>query len=151
VTGDRPPTPLSRRLGIRERSRVAVLGAPTRFADLLEPLPAGARIVDMPRKGRCYDVVVVFVHGRNRLVHAFERGRPLMCEDGGLWVCWPKSTSNLAQDVGGGHVRDQGLDAGLVDNKICSIDENWSALRFVVRRGDRSSDQGGAKGCRGGG
>jgi hypothetical protein len=56
---------------------------------------------------------------------------------GGLWIAWPKRASGIATDVGEGEVRARGLAAGLVDNKVCAIDEVWSGLRFVVRVVDR--------------
>jgi len=130
-------TPLPRKLGIKAGHRVALLGAPPGLSALLAPLPEAARLVTRPRAGAGYDVVLGFVSRAGELRRRFERGRSLLSVDGGLWICWPKQSSALATDLREGHVREHGLGQGLVDNKICAIDEDWSALRFVVRLRDR--------------
>jgi len=130
-------TPLAKKLGIREGHRVAVLGGPPHFLGLLDPLPPGVRVRTRPRGGASFDAVVVFARTRSELVRRFARGSALLETDGGLWVAWPKRSSPLAQELAGGDVRAHGLSSGLVDNKICAVDEDWSALRFVVRTADR--------------
>lgn len=130
-------TPLARKLGIREGRRVAVLGGPAHFLGLLDPLPAGVRVRTRPRSGSPFDVVVVFARTRTELARRFRRGDALMDVDGGLWVAWPKRSSSLVTELSGGDVRAHGLSCGLVDNKVCAVDEDWSALRFVVRSADR--------------
>lgn len=132
-------TPLATKLGIREGHRVATLGAPEEFGMLLLPLPPGARLVRAPRGRRCYPVVVGFARSHAEMRRRFARGQELMDVDGGLWIVWPKQTSPLAGDLREGHVRDHGLAAGLVDNKICAVDADWSALRFVVRTVHRAA------------
>lgn len=132
-------TPLPKKLGIKEGSRVALVGAPDRFAEtLLEPLPAGATI-GAPVPGST-DVVVLFVASMADLVERMEQARAWITPAGGLWVAWPKKASGIASDLGENAVRDVGLGIGLVDNKVCAIDETWSGLRFVVRREDRRQD-----------
>ena len=131
-------TPLARKLGIEEGHRVATLGAPAHFRGLLEPLPKGARVrADLRGRGS-YDVLVVFVRSERELRDRFERARARLESDGGLWVSWPKRSSPLATTLRESDVRTFGLSTQLVDNKICAVDEDWSALRFVVRRRDRS-------------
>ena len=130
-------TPLARKLGIEEGHRVATLGAPEHFAALLEPLPAGVRLRSDLRGGGMLDVLVVFVRTPSELRRRFERGRRRLEQKGGLWVSWPKQSSPLATDLRESDVRAHGLAAGLVDNKVCAIDEDWSGLRFVVRLRDR--------------
>ncbi len=132
-------TPLAKKLGIREGHRVATLGAPEGFGMLLDPLPTGACLVRVPRGRRRYPVVVGFARTHAELRRRFARGRELMDVDGGLWLAWPKRSSPLAGGLRGAHVRDHGLAAGLVDNKICAVDADWSALRFVVRTADRAA------------
>jgi hypothetical protein len=132
-------TPLAKKLGIRSGSRVATLGAPDHLAALLDPLPPGARVEPTPRGRGRYPVVVAFVRTHSQLKRRFARGDELMVVDGGLWIAWPKRSSPLAGDLGEADVRGYGLAAGLVDNKICAVDEDWSALRFVVRVADRAS------------
>lgn len=126
-------TPLPRKLGIMQGHRVLLAGAPDGFD--LGPLPG----VELHRRaGRIpYDVIVGFTPDRRALDQRFVplSGR-LVC-NGGLWVAWPKRSSGMATDLDENIVRDVGLAAGLVDNKVCAIDQTWSGLRFVVRLRDR--------------
>jgi hypothetical protein len=128
-------TPLPKKLGIREGSRVAVVSAPDGFAHVLGPLPAGVDLRTDAR-GRC-DVVVFFVTRRAELARRFPSFVRALQTDGGLWVSWPKKTSGVATDLGFDAVQAVGLHAGLVDNKVCAIDGTWSGLRFVRRVADR--------------
>jgi len=129
-------TPLPKKLGIREGSRVALLGAPDGFeAQTLGPLPSGVTI--RRRAQRRADVVVLFATTLAGLRRRFEPAMRCLEPDGGLWVAWPKKASSLETDLAFETVQRLGLDAGLVDNKICAIDGTWSGLRFVVRLADR--------------
>ena len=128
-------TPLPKKLGIREGSRVAVVSAPSGFTRVLGPLPAGVDLRTDAR-GRC-DVVVFFVTRRAELARRFPGFVRSLEPDGGLWVAWPKKTSGVATDLVFDAVQTVGLDAGLVDNKVCAIDTTWSGLRFVRRVTDR--------------
>jgi hypothetical protein len=83
------------------------------------------------------DVLVVFAASRERLVPGFRAALGLLAADGGLWVAWPKRASGVPTDLDFASVQTLGLDAGLVDNKSCAVDETWTALRFVVRLADR--------------
>lgn len=138
-------TPLVRKLGIRAGARVAALNPPDHLEDLLQGLPDGARLESEPippsgldaPEARGHDVVLLFCRDASVLERRFGDAHRLLAWDGGLWVCWPKGRSPLASDLGKGDVRRRGLDAGLVDNKVCAVDEDWSGLRFVHRREDR--------------
>lgn len=130
-------TPLARKLGIKEGHRVAALGAPPHFTGLLDPLPPGVRLQSGLRRRGLLDVVVAFVRSGVELRERFGSGRVRLRPEGGLWVAWPKRTSPLATALKESDVRGHGLSCGLVDNKICAIDEDWSALRFVIRLEDR--------------
>jgi hypothetical protein len=128
-------TPLHRKLGIGAGAVVAFLDAPEGFSERLGALPDG---VEVRRQARgALDVVVLFVTERSRLVARFGAAECALVPDGGLWVAWPKRRSGVATDLDFAGVQRVGLDAGLVDNKSCAIDETWQALRFVVRRADR--------------
>ena len=128
-------TPLHRKLGIGAGAVVAFLDAPEGFAERLGALPDG---VEVRRQARgALDVVVLFVTERSRLVARFGAAERALVPDGGLWVAWPKRRSGAATDLDFAGVQRVGLDAGMVDNKSCAIDETWQALRFVVRRADR--------------
>lgn len=130
-------TPLARKLGIKEGHRVATLGAPDHLPALLDPLPAGAALVPEPEDGGPYPVVLAFVPEASVLLERFGRGRELLDPWGGLWIAWPKQSSALATELRESHVREHGLSTGLVDNKICAVDGDWSGLRFVVRTANR--------------
>jgi hypothetical protein len=80
---------------------------------------------------------VAFVTSEPELTARFARGQSLLHPYGGLWLAWPKRSSPLATALKEAHVREHGLSTGLVDNKICAIDEDWSGLRFVVRKDNR--------------
>ena len=128
-------TPLPRKLGIREGSRVLLAGAPAGFADVLGELPGGAEITE-PGAGEL-DVIVLFAPDAARLREAFGGLVTGLASAGGLWVAWPKRGSGVATDVDENVVREVGLASGLVDNKVCAIDAAWSGLRFVRRLRDR--------------
>ena len=128
-------TPLAKKLGIKDGHRLVVLGAPAGFDELLAPLPDGVRTGR--RLGHDADVVVAFHTSRVRLESAFDRLRAGMHDGGGLWIAWPKRASGVATDLTEDVVRAIALARGLVDNKVCAIDETWSGLRLVVRVADR--------------
>jgi hypothetical protein len=128
-------TPLPRKLGIGEGARVALVRAPEGFEGLLSPLPDGVRLTR--RRGRGADVVVAFVTRRARLEREIDALREAIHDAGGLWIAWPKRASGVATDVTEDVVRAVALPRGLVDNKVCAIDEVWSGLRLVVRRENR--------------
>lgn len=128
-------TPLAKKLGIKEGSRVTLLGAPEGFADLLAPIPRGVLVAR--RLGRDADVIVAFHISRTALEGRFDRLRAAMHDAGGLWIAWPKKASGVATDITEDVVRDVALRKGLVDNKVCAIDATWSGLRVVVRVKDR--------------
>ena len=129
-------TPLPRKLGIREGSRVLLTGAPDGFAE--ESLGRLPGVELHHRAGRSpYDVVLVFAPDRRTLDARFPPASGRLTVGGGLWVAWPKRSSGLITDLDENVVRGVGLGAGLVDNKVCAVDATWSALRFVVRLRDR--------------
>lgn len=128
-------TPLAKKLGIKPSSRVSLVAAPADFVDLLEPIPDDVRIIDSAR-GRS-DVLVFFATRRNELQRRFAKLANAITTDGGIWIAWPKRSANVATDLNENLIREIGLAAGLVDNKVCAIDETWSGLRFVYRVADR--------------
>jgi len=128
-------TPLPKKLGIKEEHRVALLDAPDDIVQLLGDMPPGVTVLRSARAP--LDVVVWFVTERRIL----ERRLPELAERldraGGLWICWPKKASGVPTDVTENVARDAALALGLVDNKVCAIDETWSGLRIVYRLRDR--------------
>ncbi|HEV8581548.1 MAG TPA: DUF3052 domain-containing protein [Thermoanaerobaculia bacterium] len=129
-------TPLAKKLGIKEGSRVALIGAPEGFEASLEPLPAE---VALRRRlgGPQLDVILFFTDRAAELVKRFSSLAAVLASNGGFWVAWPKKASGVATDLTENVVREIGLASGLVDNKVCAVDEVWSGLRFVYRLQDR--------------
>jgi hypothetical protein len=120
-------TPLPRKLGIGPGTRVAVMGAPLGFADQFE----GALV--RTRLRGSFDVVIQFAHSRATLERRLDALIAALEPRGGLWIAWPKRSSGVRSDLDERAVREIGLATGLVDNKVCAIDETWSGLRFVRR------------------
>ena len=130
-------TPLPQKLGIKESHRVAILGAPPGFSDVLGAVPTGAQVLTKIPATTKLDVLVVFVKKRADLVKAIADLRPLMQPAAGLWIAWPKKSSGVATDITEDVIREVALPTGLVDNKVCAIDETWSGLRLVIRLENR--------------
>jgi hypothetical protein len=130
-------TPLIKKLGIEPGRRVALLSAPDGFAKTLGPLPADVTAVDGLRGGRTFDVIVFFTTKRAELERRFGALASRLERAGGLWIAWPKKASGVASDVSEDVVREIALRTGLVDNKVCAIDDVWSGLRCVIRKENR--------------
>ena len=89
------------------------------------------------RGTRLFETLLVFATRRTELDTRLAGARKRMTPEAGLWCCWPKKTSGVRTDLTGDVVRRMGLDSGLVDNKVCAVDDVWSGLRFVIRVKDR--------------
>jgi len=124
-------TPLPRKLGITPGARVAVIAAPAGFAHQFEEALVSTRL-----RGR-FDVVIQFARSRAALERRLDVLVAALEPRGGLWIAWPKRSSGVPSDLDDRSVRELGLGTGLVDNKVCAIDETWSGLRFVNRRSAR--------------
>jgi hypothetical protein len=128
-------TPLPKKLGIKEDGLVALVGAPSGFDRTLGPV--SAKVVKGLEGSEPFSVVVWFVTARGELEQGFEGTKARLDPAGGLWVAWPKKASGVKTDVTEDVVREVALDRGLVDNKVCAIDETWSGLRLCFRLKDR--------------
>jgi hypothetical protein len=128
-------TPLVKKLGIKENFLVAFVDAPENFVDQLEPFPTNVKVVE--RAQRSMDFVLFFTKSASTLEKKFLKLAQLLKPDGMLWISWPKKTSGVVTDLTENIVRDIGLHAGLVDVKVCAVDEVWSGLKFVYRLKDR--------------
>jgi hypothetical protein len=128
-------TPLPRKLGIKEGSRLAVLSAPDDFDATLGPLPDG--VVVRRRLRGPLDVVVFFTTSRTQLERRIEALRGALDPAGRLWVAWPKRASGVTTDVTEDVVREVALAHRLVDNKVAAVDATWSGLQLVIRVADR--------------
>jgi len=125
-------TPLPKKLRIKEGSTVALLGAPPDFEGTLGDLPADVSIRRQARGKN--DIVLLFAKSRAEMVRRFDAAERAMAAGGGMWIAWQKRSSGISTDLTPNNVRRYGLDAGLVDYKICSIDETWSGLLFARRK-----------------
>lgn len=128
-------TPLPRKLGIKEGHVVAFPGAPDDFPTTLGSMADGVTV-----KGRVagrLDVIVYFATRFEDLERRFNSLKLALEPNGGLWIAWPKRSSGVVTDLTEDVIRRFGLDHGLVDNKVCAIDETWSGLRLVYRLRDR--------------
>ena len=133
-------TALTQKLGIKPGARVALVRAPEGFEDALDPMPDGARLRHQARGE--HDVVLFFATRLAELERRFDTLARATGYAGGLWIAWPKRTASVATDLREGIVREVGLAHGLVDNKVCAVDDTWSGLRFVYRLADRPSSNG---------
>lgn len=124
-------TPLVSKLGIKPGAAVALVGAPDRFEDALSDLPESA--VLSREAGDKPHLILWFVRSRNDLEQGVKKMAALVGRDG-LWIAWPKKASGVASNLTQNAVRRLGLDAGLVDFKVCSIDDTWSGLKFTRKK-----------------
>lgn len=122
---------MPKKLGIKPGSVVALVGAPDGFEETLGELPEGVVLLRQLRGQP--DVTLWFTRSRKDLDQGIER-MGAFAEGGGLWIVWPKKSSGVTTNVSQGVVREVGLAAGVVDYKVCSIDETWSGLRFTRRK-----------------
>ena len=127
--------PLYKKLGLKAGLKTFIDNAPDHYEDLLEPLPEG--VVLGTELEENLDFVHFFAHERAELEQAFPVIKAHLKPAGSFWVSWPKGSSSLNTDLSGGVVREIGLRFGLVDVKVCAVDKDWSALKFMYRTKDR--------------
>ena len=130
-------TPLAKKLGIKEGFRVALVNAPQDFQSELGELPHNVEFVK--RTTKSLDIVLLFVLSERALARDFANLAEKLKTNGMIWIAWPKKSSGVTTDLSFECVQKIGLAAGLVDVKICAIDETWSGLKFVYRLKDRAS------------
>lgn len=128
-------TPLVKKLGIREGMTMAVLDPPENYWDLLEGLPEDLTIADPEAAG--LDFLHVFAGEKAGLEARLRELQGRIAQNGMIWVSWPKQVSGVETDLTGDIVRQAGLSAGLVDVKVCAVDEIWSGLKFMIPRARR--------------
>ena len=125
-------TPLPGKLGIKPGATLAIEDAPPGFDATLGELPDGVRHAESGES--CVDVLIAFHVNRQALESAFVSQARRIAPDGGYWIAWPKRSSGVPTDITEDVLREVLLPTGLVDNKVCAIDDTWSGLRFVVRK-----------------
>lgn len=128
-------TSLPRKLGIGEDDEVVVVGAPPGFVDRLAvEVGDAADVRTHLDEAPLFDVIVAFMTRRTDLEDGLDGLRARMAPACGLWIAWPKRAAKLPTDLTDNVIREVALPTGLVDNKVCAIDQTWSALRLVIRR-----------------
>jgi len=128
-------TPLAKKIGIKERSRIALVNAPKDFQSVLGELPANVQFIKQTAKS--LDIILFFVLTERALAKDFSKLAARLNASGMIWIAWPKKSSGVATDLTFDRVQRIGLAAGLVDVKICAVDDTWSGLKFVYRLKDR--------------
>ena len=125
-------TPLAKKLGIKANSELCVLNAPEHYAALVAPLPEDVRTVT--KFDPSADLVHLFVTLRTDLESTLTQIRPKLKPDAAIWVSWPKKASKAPTDITEDTIRAVALPMGLVDIKVCAVDEKWSGLKLVIRK-----------------
>lgn len=128
-------TPLIRKLGLKPQMRALFVREPAGYRETLGELPDG--VAERQRLTGELDFIHVFCRDRRQLDEVLPRAKGALARNGLLWVSWPKKASGVATDLDENVVRSRGLRSGLVDVKVCAVDEVWSGLKFVYRVQDR--------------
>jgi CheY-like chemotaxis protein len=122
--------PLPKKLGIKPNAVVYLIDAPDGFETSIDNLPEGVSFVRKAPEQN--DLAIWFVRSQKELKQRMNQAK-VHVKKGGLWIAWPKKASGVASDLSQATVRKKGLDSGLVDYKVCSIDKTWSGLKFTLR------------------
>ena len=128
-------TPLAKKLGIKAGSRVFLLNGPSNYRSLISPMPDGSTIVT--RFGATTDIAHIFTIRKSELARFLRSALSKMRRDAAIWVSWPKKASNVPTDITEDTIRAVALPLGLVDIKVCAVDETWSGLKLVIRKENR--------------
>lgn len=128
-------TPLAKKLGIVAGTTLVVSDAPGNYRELLEPWPED--VVLLPRVAAKADVIHLFATSRLALAAQLKKCLVRMRDDATIWVSWPKKSSKVPTDITEDTIREIALPMGLVDIKVCAVDETWSGLKLVIRKSHR--------------
>jgi len=139
-------TPLAKKLGIKEGFSVVGVNAPDNFFELLEPLPDLVEIHSSPHSA--VDLVHFFTNDRDELFRGLADQRNWIKQNGSIWVSWYKKAARLPTEITEDTVREAAFPLGLVDIKVCAVDEKWSGLKLVIRKENRVSSPHVSKGSK---
>lgn len=138
-------TPLAKKLGIKEGFLVLSVNPPENYFELLAPVPANVGFVtpDSPpwpknEDGSGFDLIHLFTNGRDELMTELSESVRHLKQDGCFWVSWYKKAAKLPTEITEDTIRDVALPLGLVDVKVCAIDDKWSGLKLVIRKENRN-------------
>lgn len=130
-------TPLTKKLGIKAGMTIQFINPPDNILDLLAPIPEDVKVLAEGQSGKALAYVHIFTKDSAELELVLPSLKANMAQDGMVWISWPKKASKVPTDLNGGRVRELGLASGLVDVKVCAVDEIWSGHKFVYRVKDR--------------
>ena len=130
-------TPLAQKLGIKPGATLAAINPPPNYRRLLAPIPPRVHFVS--RAGQNANFIHLFCDRRRILDRELIRLRSKLADAGILWVSWPKKSSGIASDITEDTIRSLALPLGLVDIKVCAVDQTWSALKLMIRREQRQA------------
>ncbi|MEA2240399.1 MAG: hypothetical protein QOC81_5123 [Thermoanaerobaculia bacterium] len=125
-------TPLASKLGIKPGFSVFAVNAPPDYQSLLAPIPAGVTFAT--KLSASVDLVHLFIKSAAEMAAKLRVWRRAMKPDGTIWISWPKKASKVPTDITEDVIREIALPLGLVDVKVCAVDETWSGLKLVVRK-----------------
>jgi hypothetical protein len=130
-------TPLPQKLGIKAGFTICVRGTPRDYAGIVAPLPDGVRMAAKVTDRT--DLVHIFATSRTKLAAEVGAARRALRDDAMIWVSWPKKSSGVTTDITEDTVRAVAFPLGLVDIKVCAVDETWSGLKLMVRKENRKA------------
>jgi hypothetical protein len=133
-------TPLAQKLGLTPGREAIVIQSPRPYGEIVTPIPEGVRLRQRLHPGA--EFIHLFTRSRADLTRRFPRLAAALADPGFLWISWPKKSSSLTGDLDENIVRELGLATGLVDVKVCAVDEDWSGLKFVRRVANREKKKG---------
>ena len=128
-------TPLARKLGIKDGFDILTINEPGNYAELLAPMPDNATLSDASRSG--VDMIHLFTNSRDEPFGKLAQCVRLVKQDGSIWVSWYKKAAKLPTEITEDTVREAAFPLGLVDIKVCAVDEKWSGLKLVIRKENR--------------
>jgi len=128
-------TPLPGKLGIKPGARVLIVDAPKTYASLISPLPLKAALVS--KLDDTVDLIHIFVTRKTDLSRFLKTALGKMRPDAAIWVSWPKKAAAVPTDITENTIREVALPLGLVDIKVCAVDETWSGLKLMIRKENR--------------
>lgn len=127
-------TPLAQKLGIKEGHSLLTINAPRNYTDMIAPLPDDVTVIDERRARSELDMVHLFTNRRDELFRELSRVKGLIKQNGTIWVSWYKKSAKLPTEIAEDTVREAAFPLGLVDVKVCAVDDKWSGLKLVIRK-----------------
>ena len=131
-------TPLAKKLGFKPGFSVLTFNAPTNYPEMVDPLPEGLGIFDeSDRPSEQVEIVHIFTNDKDELFRLAAQCVRLIKQDGTIWISWYKKAAKLPTEITEDTIREAAFPLGLVDVKVCAVDENWSGLKLVIRKENR--------------